>query len=266
MLLMNGKPVDQPVWNRGLAFGDGVFETVTFRQQRAALWKWHMQRLEKACRQLQIEPPASSELHHQCLQLLPKPDGIIRINLVRRHSHSENPNLAAYGPAPGVNAADSILVYRPMPSVSATSLITNWGQLRLSRQPLTAGLKHLNRLEQVLAAREADLQGVDELLLKDTDGNVIEAISSNLLVYDGSIWITPCLHDSGVAGVMRQWLLDHQLINEQAILEQDVTQARALAVCNSVRGVRAIEQHAGQAYSHAEVIGLQQAVIALGLS
>ncbi len=264
-MLLNGKPADSALWNRGLAFGDGVFETITFRHQRAPLWDWHMQRMRHACKTLQIEQPDQEILHRQCLQLLQQPSGVIRINLVRRHSRSSNPMLGAYSSAAGINAADSILVYRPLPEAAVNGLTTAWGSMRLSRQPLTAGIKHLNRLEQVMAAREADILGVDDLLLQDTDGNVIEAISSNLLVYDHSGWATPCLHHSGVAGVMRQWLLDHQLITERTMREPDISQAEALALCNSVRGLQPIFQHAGRTYADAGLAELQSAIQPLGL-
>lgn len=267
MLWLNGQPVDAAVWNRGLAFGDGVFETLTFRDQHAPLWSLHMQRLQRACEVLALQMPDTDQLHQQCLTLLSKTDAVIRITLVRKQlTSSELPSsLAAYGSASGINDVDILMRSRALPQRSNDKLHTDWAQLRLARQPLLAGIKHLNRLEQVLAAREALQQGVDELLLQDTEGQVIEAISSNLLVHDGQRWLTPALHDSGVAGVMRQWLLKQQLINEQPMLPADITQAHALALCNSVRGVQAIDRHVGKDYPLEPIVALQQAVRPLGL-
>lgn len=267
MLWLNGQAVDAAIWNRGLAFGDGVFETIAFRDRQAPLWALHMQRLQHACEALALTIPDTDKLHQQCLNLLVDTDAVIRITLVRKQQlASELPSsLSAYGSASGVNEVDTLLKLRPLPEQNSTSLQTDWGQLRLAQQPLLAGIKHLNRLEQVLAAREAQQLGVDELILTDVEGRVIEAISSNLLVHDGKYWLTPELHDSGVNGVMRQWLLDQQLISEQSMTPSDIKQAHALALCNSVRGVQAIDRQAGQVYSTDHVVALQQAIRMLGL-
>ncbi len=267
MLWLNGQAVDTAIWNRGLAFGDGVFETVAFRNRQAPLWTLHMQRLQHACEVLALTIPDTDKLHQQCLERLIDTDAVIRITLVRKQQTiSELPSsLVAYGSASGVNGVDILLRLRPIPERASSSLQTDWAQLRLAQQPVLAGIKHLNRLEQVLAARQAQQLGVDELILMDTEQRVIEAISSNLLVYDGQYWVTPKLHDSGVNGVMRQWLLDQQLISEQSMLPGDIQQAHALALCNSVRGVQAIERHAGQVYPIEHVRALQQTIRVLGL-
>ncbi len=260
-LLMDGQVPDARIWNRGLAFGDGVFETITFRHGQAPLWRWHMRRLTKACTALELDTPDQALLGQECSRLLPQPDGVVRITLLRAATDSASPSLSAYGSAPGSSPVHRLLRYRPLPPVSHSGLTTDWGDLRLCRQPLLAGIKHLNRLEQVLAAREAARKQVDELLLQDSADRVIEAISSNLLVFDGHAWCTPTLHDSGVAGVMRQWLLEHALITEHCMRPAAVTQAQALALCNSVRGIQAITRHAGQVFpAHSAVSALRSAI------
>lgn len=262
MLWLNGEPLQASRWNRGLAFGDGAFETVSFRAGQAALWPWHSSRLQNACRVLELQYPDPGQLLADCQRLLPQPDGVMRITLVRTDAAA---GVTAYGSLAGDSPVDIYLRYRPSPKAHPQALRTAWSSLRLARQPALSGIKHLNRLEQVLAARQAARLDVDELLLRDTKGHVIEAISSNLLVNDGERWLTPVLHDSGVAGVMRQWLLEQELVSEISMQPNDIQQAQALALCNSARGVQAIAEHAGQSFSNARLDELRQATRSLGL-
>lgn len=110
----------------------------------------------------------------------------------------------------------------------------------LSEQPLLAGLKHLNRLENILASK--DIQGtLSEVLLCNQHGCVIEGSKSNLFVYDGQ-WLTPKLDRSGVAGVSRAWLMDQMRKQGSPVIETTIpyealNNAQSLFMTNSVIGV-----------------------------
>ena len=107
---------------------------------------------------------------------------------------------------------------------------------------LLAGLKHLNRLEQVLARAEWQDTAYAEGLLCDTSGRVIEGVFSNLfLIKDGEL-ITPDLSRCGVAGVMRAEILQQAQSLGISQTVRDVSYAELVAadevfVCNSLYGI-----------------------------
>lgn len=272
MLWVNGQAVTGAYWNRGLAYGDGLFETIAFRNHQAFLWEWHMRRLKASCDVLQLQLPDVSLLLEECQALLsdarsPNQSGVIRMTIVRADTPGHIPG---YGSTSETSMVERLLRYKSLPTteVGTVKLKTAFADLRLAEQPKLAGLKHLNRLEQVMAAREATSKGLDELVMLDTKGRVIEAISSNLLVFDGEQWSTPALHYSGVAGVMRQWLLDQQLITIKPMQSENIIAAKGLALCNAVRGIQAIVEHQGQHLRSSEfaVANLKTSMYAAGIS
>ncbi|KGO97689.1 aminotransferase class IV, partial [Novilysobacter defluvii] len=112
-----------------------------------------------------------------------------------------------------------------------------WCTTRLAAQPLLAGLKHCNRLEQVLARLELRGGGDDEGLLLGEEGEVVSAISANLFILRGGRWWTPPVDRCGVAGVCRGWLLEQGLAGERRLDREAVEQAEAVVLTNAVRGI-----------------------------
>ena len=105
-------------------------------------------------------------------------------------------------------------------------------------QSRLAGIKHLNRLEQVLARAEWDDAAIHEGLLCDADGRVVSAISANLFALRDGLWLTPPVADCGIAGICRAWILDHVAGACEAVLTRaEVESADALILCNAVRGI-----------------------------
>ncbi len=113
---------------------------------------------------------------------------------------------------------------------------------RLAIQPLLAGVKHLNRLEQILIKREIEKAEVDEAIVCDANDKLVEASAGNLFIYTESAWYTPSLKGSGVNGVVRQCLVD-RLYNENAELHIGeyplalLYSADAVVVTNALMGV-----------------------------
>jgi 4-amino-4-deoxychorismate lyase len=119
--------------------------------------------------------------------------------------------------------------------------------VRLARQPLLAGLKHANRMEQVLARQ--NLPGsFDEAIMLDTQGCLVEGISSNIFFRLGQRWLTPKLDQAGVAGVARQLLLKKIMpeagldVREGVFGLNDIVEAEQLFISSSLRGVQHIKQ------------------------
>ena len=123
-------------------------------------------------------------------------------------------------------------------------------QSRLSRQPALAGLKHLNRLEQVLARREWHDPRYFEGLMLDTEHHVIECVSSNLfMAHDGGLF-TPGLEQCGVGGVLRRLIIDDLApalgleVEVTSLTIKDLMDADEIFLCNSVIGVLPVIEYA----------------------
>ena len=116
-------------------------------------------------------------------------------------------------------------------------------------QPVLAGLKHCNRLEQVLARREAVAAGADEGLMRDIAGDVVSATSANLFVLQGDTWHTPPVDRCGVAGVCRAHLLPALQARETRLAPDGVERADAIFLCNAVRGILAVVRVGARAFA-----------------
>jgi 4-amino-4-deoxychorismate lyase len=142
------------------------------------------------------------------------------------------------GYAPPVDAPPAwVLSLHPLPASQRSGLRLHWCETRLAAQPALAGIKHCNRLEQVLARAEADRSGCDEGLMRDMAGMPICATAANLLVFLDGRWSTPRVDACGVAGVLRGWLLDQGVAEIAEHAPAAVESADALALCNAVRGI-----------------------------
>jgi 4-amino-4-deoxychorismate lyase len=133
----------------------------------------------------------------------------------------------------------------PAPVVSSSGITLRWCATRLSRNALLAGIKHSNRLEQVLAQAEWRDENIAEGLMLDTEGELVCGTMTNVfLVLEGSL-ITPDLRYSGIAGVMRKNVLmlaaSLNIETEQrAVRAEEVQAAQELFVCNAVRGIQPV--------------------------
>lgn len=228
-----------PVASRGLAYGDGVFETVAVQEGRPRLLERHLQRLHAGCDRLGLDCDMATLRHevatllggalHGTLKIIIWRDGrgrgyVCETALARR--------LLRWLPTQAPAA------FAPRPAV-AVHLCAQ----RLAQQPLLAGLKHLNRLEQVLARREWSDPSIGEGLLQDTSGHLIEAVSSNLfLLRDGRL-VTPRLDLCGVAGVLRGLVIDELAarcglpVEEARLGLDDLYNADELMLTNSLTGI-----------------------------
>ena len=119
----------------------------------------------------------------------------------------------------------------------AGGLVLRWCETRLAVQPALAGIKHCNRLEQVLARGEWQDPQIDDGLMRDTDGHVVCATSGNLFVLHDARWWTPPLDRCGVAGVCRAWAMTALAAQAVALSPADVENADAVFLCNAVRGI-----------------------------
>lgn len=205
--LINGQPGDSvAAGDRGLHYGDGLFETLAVRDGACEFWGRHMQRLRHGCERLGIPVPDELLLADEAARLAHGLSHAVLKILITRGSGGRG--------------------YRVPEAISPTRMLrlTQWPDYpkahpeegvrlrlcvqRLGYNPALAGLKHLNRLEQVLASREGDDPEIAEGVVLDQAGNAIEGTFTNIfMIKDGHVF-TPCLFQCGVAGVMRAVVLD----------------------------------------------------------
>ncbi|MCE8020057.1 aminodeoxychorismate lyase [Halomonas sp. MCCC 1A11036] len=221
-----------PADDRGVAYGDGLFETVLVRDGEPLLWPQHMARLGRGCRRLGIPMPAAAELDG-----LPALAGsglrVLKLILTR--------GSGGRGYLPPSVAKPRLLWqafdFAPRPQCWQLGVRVRHCRLQLSIQPLLAGLKHLNRLENVLARSEWDDPDVAEGVLCDTQGHLVEATCMNLFWQRRGCLETPRLDGSGVAGTLRAALMERLDINEVAMGPEALVEAEAVWLGNSVQGL-----------------------------
>lgn len=249
---VDGLPADVlSLKDRGLAYGDGLFETIAVRNGGPVLLERHLQRLGLGCQRLalkvdMIELSVELNTYAQCLG-----EGVLKLIVTRGDS------LRGYAADPMAQARRILQGSPPAtyPAAHAEQGVHLFPcTTRLSEQPLLAGLKHLNRLEQVLARAEwSDAQCAEGLML-DTSGRVIEGVFSNLFLVRDGVLITADLSRCGVAGVMRAELLFQAASQGIATQITDVhleqlRQADEVFICNSVYGVWPVREYASARWS-----------------
>lgn len=219
--------------DRALHYGDGLFETIRFHRGRAPLWDWHLERLVAGCRRLGLPAPEAGALLREAeAAAMPHADAIVKI----LWTAGSGPRGYARPPVPVPRA---LLQAAPL-TAAPQQLLAGWCSVRLAIQPLLAGLKHLNRLEQVLAAQECAAAGWQEGLMLDMEGGVVAATAGNLCARIDGRWLTPPVDRCGIAGVGRRWWLARGELMIAPLAPADIERAEAIAVVNAVRGPRPI--------------------------
>ncbi len=241
--LVNGELTESiSALDRGLAYGDGLFETLSVRAGQPLLCSEHFERLLLGCSRLNIPFSDLNQLRSEVDQLCQNRDGILKIIVTR--------GVGRRGYASSNSQPTRIISFTQQPRIVASELESvrvRLCQSRLSMNPQLAGIKHLNRLEQVLARAEWDDDQIAEGIIQSLSGEVIEGVSSNLFVVREGVLLTPDLSQCGVAGVMRQTLMaaakEMDLACHIAHLTlEDLYQADELLLCNSVVGIRGVRQ------------------------
>jgi 4-amino-4-deoxychorismate lyase len=248
-MLVNGKPGNLiSIRDRGLLYGDGVFRTLRATQGKVQHWLLHYQKLQHDCTALGIACPDVGLLSAELNDLLARhPNGVVKLIVTRGEG------TRGYAPPACVEPTHlwDVSSFPEYPADWAIHGIkARLCQLRLSQQPRLAGIKHLNRLENVLAAAEWNDEKIAEGLLLDADGNVIEGTRSNLFLVSQGELITPDLSLSGVAGVQRDcviaWSIQHNMpLQIRDVGLDEVLHADELFVVNSIIGlwqIRELEQ------------------------
>lgn len=245
-----------PAGDRGAAYGDGLFETIRMHGGRGVLLSRHLDRMVRDAGRLGI-PITLTELRKACTAAVSRyadryankePDGgwVLKLTLTRGEGGR------GYQPGAGIRP-NLIVSASAMPASPASSgVVADFSRVPLTVNPLLTGIKSLNRLEQVMAAREIEGE-LFEVIMADNAGNLVEGTRSNLLlkVLDG--WVTPPIKSLAVAGILRQWLLERLRAKGEPVVERAVgigdimgPDCQGLYLLNSVIGVVPVRRLAGQ--------------------
>ncbi|MDQ7727515.1 aminodeoxychorismate lyase [Halomonas sp. SpR8] len=222
-----------PFDDRGLAYGDGLFETVLLRDGAPVLWRYHMARLNEGCHRLGIPLLCQEALDATCQGDPSAEFEVLKLILTR--------GSGGRGYAQPDQLAPCLLSRRApfQPSVERwqQGVTVRLCDLRLARQPRLAGIKHLNRLENVLARQEWRDTSIAEGVLADSEGLVVEATSMNVFWQQAGEILTPPLDQCGVAGTLRAALLEQGGVAQATLTLHQLADVERLWVANSVQGV-----------------------------
>lgn len=246
-MLVNGKPADSiPIEDRGFLYGDGVFRTLRLHAGKPANWPRHHRKLQHDCAALGMTCPESEVLLDDVAQLSSTGDGVLKIIMTR--------GAGQRGYAPPADACQTrVVAIYPLPAPLSAPLDLHLCQIHLSHQSRLAGVKHLNRLENVLASAECQSAGKPEGLLQDEAGCVISGTRSNLFMVAEGRLLTPDLSCCGVAGVQRERVMDwarmHAIPCEVSRFSlEDVLGADGVFLVNSVFGICPVRSLADKVY------------------
>ncbi|MBW0146656.1 aminotransferase class IV [Marinobacter arenosus] len=232
-----------PANDRGLAYGDGLFETIRMEGRQGVLLSRHINRMVRDAARLGITI-SRGELTTVCAQaadrlsLVSDDAGwVLKLTLTR--------GAGGRGYRPDAASVPNLLVSAaPLPpEPDPAGVIVDFSRVPLTVNPLFAGIKSLNRLEQVMAARELD-SGLFEVIMSNSAGHLVEGTRTNLLVKVRDGWVTPASATLAVSGILREWLLERlrergEKVEERPLTTDDLLgpDCQGLFLLNSVLGV-----------------------------
>ncbi|MDF1583420.1 MAG: aminodeoxychorismate lyase [Methyloprofundus sp.] len=252
MILINGEQRDTlEITDRGLHYGDGLFETIEIVQGQPVFLTQHLARLKIGCQVLRIPYPKEAllldEIHQICHSVV---HGVVKLMLTRGSGGR------GYRQPETILATRLVFLY-PFPRYPANykneGIKAHFCTSRLGLNPVLAGIKHNNRLEQVLARAEWQDEFQEGLML-NLNEHVIEGTMTNLFVVKDGVLYTPEIILSGVKGVLREIILEIAKINNIPFKVTSLTQdfillADELFVTNSVIGIWPIKSLTGKSYT-----------------
>lgn len=234
--------------DRGLQYGDGLFETMAVLDGRARFYDRHLARLAEGARRLALPMPDPTLLHAQVAAAWPRGRGVVKVIWTR------GPAGRGYRPAP--DAVPTCIVagfdWPTWPeSAWRAGVRLRYCRTRWSRNPALAGIKHLNRLEQVMARAEWNDEDIAEGLMLDERDRVISGTQSNLFAVVEGRLATPALDQCGVAGIMRGafcgWAADCAVpVVERDLSSGQLANATEIFVSNALVGAWPVRELAGR--------------------
>jgi 4-amino-4-deoxychorismate lyase len=237
--------------NRGLAYGDGVFTTAKVINGKVQFLSAHIERLINSCNKLNISLPDFSIIIDELTEAAQTYKLSVAKIIITAGDGGRGYSRQ------GCSTSNVIITFHAFPEhyllLQQKGIHLGVSTLKIGINPLTAGIKHLNRLEQVLIRQELDNRIEDDLLVLNYLENVIEATAANVFWYKNNTWHTPKLDESGVEGLMRNQIIqncsNHFEINLVNAKLSALDCIEAMFICNSVMGVMPVREFESQKLS-----------------
>ena len=233
--LVDGHPAQSlPLADRSLHYGDGVFETLEYCDGQVSFWSRHLQRLQDGCERIGLARPDEAQLRQETTQLVQgHRAGVLKIIISageggRGYQRSHNIGRRILMLFPALNDQQQ----------QQHGIRLHTCNTLLGHNTALAGIKHLNRLEQIMAKRELPSDCAEGLML-DEDEWVIEGIMSNVFCIQGRRLLTPRLTHCGVNGIIRNAILEvapkvAMQVQEISLRRADLLASEEFFVCNSL--------------------------------
>ena len=240
-VLINGECKESiSIFDRGLQYGDGLFETMAVYENKIQLWDAHWERLKNGCQRLSIEIPDKQLIENEIAIITNKKLTInpFVIKLIITRGSGER----GYK-FPSVQNTTRIISRQPWPHLSeefkTSGIAVRYCETILSENTQLAGIKHLNRLEQVLARNEWNTNDFQEGLMLNANGDVVDGTMSNIFAVKDNIIFTPDLSSAGVSGVMRNTVIERAKelgfsVYEKTFSKFELENADELFITNSL--------------------------------
>ena len=254
-ITVNGQTCENiTVLDRGLLYGDGLFETMAVRDGSIRFLEDHLRRLRAGCRVLGLEGLDHDTLKQEVAQTIGS-DRECMIKVIITRGSGER------GYRPVQQALTRIVQKFPWPAFPQSyrdpGIDITLCKFRLSHQPRLAQIKHLNRLEQVLARSEWEDE-YQEGLVCDVQDQVIEATASNVFFEADGTLVTPDLSQCGVAGILREKIINychhHQIgLSVRELSLGETAKMDAMFVCNCIIGIWPVKRFDSLRFSRSEL-------------
>ena len=245
VVLINGKEQTKvSIFNRNMQYGDGLFETCIAKDNRILLWSNHFARLNKGCEKLNIkkidESHWMSDLK-KAFALSEHNNCIVKLILSRGDSSR------GYGYKDDIVPVRVVIISEIKKTVANNSFSLEYLDSGYHSNPQLAGIKHCNRLEQILA--RSNLSS-DEGIMLDENENVISVTQGNIYLVIGNTLLTPKLDKCGVVGSRRSLILElakslNIEVKEDLISADKLKQADEVFISNSVIGIQSVKSIEG---------------------
>lgn len=241
MIWINGQEQTQiAVSDRALQYGDGCFTTVAFAQEKLHFWPLHLSRLKDNCARLNIVFNQWQELSDLLQQLVNQnlltSPCVIKIIITRGTGGRGYSPIDVKNPSYIVSTHDFPSHYKQWQHVGIELTVSS---VKLGKQPLLGGIKHLNRLEQVLIKQELAQTRFEDAMVCNSDNEIVESSAGNLFWLQDGQWYTPFVDECGVEGIMRAHVCAVLASKMQPVKEIRVQlnkefTAQEMFVCNSL--------------------------------
>ncbi|MDP1660007.1 MAG: aminodeoxychorismate lyase [Methylotenera sp.] len=230
--------------DRGFSYGDGVFRTMLMRNGLPESWPLHYQKLVADCAVIGIVCPSAELLMSDMQQLISIKEltdnllSVVKIIITRGEGER------GYA-APAITNPTRVIIKSAMPRYTTENFVSGVNlhvcKTRLAAQTKLAGIKHLNRLENVMARMEWHDENIFDGVMLDQYENVIECTMSNIFARFDKVLVTPDLSQCGVAGVTRQRIMGlasplNLTVEVKALPLTKLAHADEVIICNSLYG------------------------------